>query len=144
MYLGRMTQQQMSCAIRWCKKGQKMSLMKLPEIRASHKIGNLKFDARPDAKERWEPAVQAARKDDATNSIYDRISEAGDGSGITSRRSEAELSAIGDRDVVVNIDSPGGDIAEGVAIYGMPRARPHEVTVQVMGLAASAASVIAM
>src|SRR5690625_4462525 len=48
------------------------------------------------------------------------------------------------RDVVVNINSPGGDFFEGVAIYNMLREHPHKVTVQVMGLAASAASVIAM
>lgn len=121
-----------------------MSLMKLPEIRASHKINGLKFDARPDAMERWEPAVQAARKDDATISIYDIIGESWDGSGITSSRIAAALRAIGDRDVVVNINSPGGDFFEGVAIYNMLREHPHKVTVQVMGLAASAASVIAM
>ena len=121
-----------------------MSLIKLPEIRASHKISGLKFDARPDALERWEPSIQAARNNDATISIYDHIGESWDGSGITSSRIAAALRAIGDRDVVVNINSPGGDFFEGVAIYNMLREHPHKVTVQVMGLAASAASVIAM
>src|SRR5690625_320475 len=139
-----MTQQQMSCVIHWCKKGKAMSLIKLPEIRASRKINGLKCEARPDALERWEPSIQAARNNDATISIYDHIGESWDGSGIISSRIAAALRAIGDRDVVVNINSPGGDFFEGVAIYNMLREHPHKVTVQVMGLAASAASVIAM
>ena len=46
--------------------------------------------------------------------------------------------------MVVNINSPGGDFFEGVAIYNLLREHQGRVTVQVMGLAASAASVIAM
>lgn len=46
--------------------------------------------------------------------------------------------------MVVNINSPGGDVFEGVAIYNLLRAHGKRVTVNVVGLAASAASVIAM
>src|SRR5690625_1569445 len=114
-----MTQQQMSCVIHWCKKGKAMSLIKLPEIRASRKINGLKFDARPDALERWEPSIQAARNNDATISIYDHIGESWDGSGITSSRIAAALRAIGDMVVVVNIKSPGCDVFEVSSIIIM-------------------------
>lgn len=120
-----------------------MSLMTLPEIKASS-IGRVQFDARPDALERWEPEIKAARTDDATISIYDPIGWSWDDEGVTSKRVSAALRAIGDQSVTVNINSPGGDFFEGVAIYNLLRAHPHKVTVNVMGLAASAASIIAM
>ena len=47
-------------------------------------------------------------------------------------------------DVTVNINSPGGDMFEGLAIYNLLREYQGKVTVKVLGLAASAASIIAM
>lgn len=120
-----------------------MSLIKLPEIKASA-ISRVQFDARPDALERWEPEIRAAKSEDATISIYDTIGWSWDGDGVTAKRISAALRAIGDREVQVDVNSPGGDFFEGVAIYNLLRAHPHKVTVRVMGLAASAASVIAM
>ena len=46
--------------------------------------------------------------------------------------------------VTVVINSPGGDMFEGVAMYNLLKQYPGEVTVKVVGLAASAASIIAM
>jgi ATP-dependent Clp protease protease subunit len=66
------------------------------------------------------------------------------GQGVTAARISAALRAIGKRDVVVNINSPGGDYFEGLAIYNALRDHPAQVTVKVLGIAASAASVIAM
>lgn len=63
---------------------------------------------------------------------------------ITAKRVAAQLKAIGDRDVEVHINSPGGDVFEGIAIFNILREHPQNVTIKVMGLAASAASVIAM
>ncbi len=62
----------------------------------------------------------------------------------TERRIDAALRKIGKRDVVVNINSPGGDLIAGLAIYNLLRAHPAKVTVNVVALAGSAASVIAM
>ncbi|WP_426195090.1 head maturation protease, ClpP-related [Massilia sp. DWR3-1-1] len=121
-----------------------MSLLKLPEIKADARIGSAQFDMRPDALERWEPGVCAAVEDAASISIYEQIGASWDGSGITASRISAILRNIGARDVVVNVNSPGGDFFEGVAIYNLLRQHKAKVTVQVMGLAASAASVIAM
>lgn len=121
-----------------------MSLRKLPEIRAERRLGAAQFDMRPDALERWEPEVRAAQSGDNSISIYDSIGENWEGTGVTSKRISAALRSIGEKDVVVNINSPGGDFFEGVAIYNLLREHRGKVTVQVMGLAASAASVIAM
>src|SRR5699024_10490358 len=49
-----------------------------------------------------------------------------------------------DEDLVVRITSPGGIAYEGVAIYNALAAHEGRVTVYVDGLAASAASIIAM
>lgn len=122
-----------------------MSLLSLPEIRADHRLNTAQFDLRPDALERWEPEVRAASSDDAaTISIYDQIGDNWEGTGITAKRISAALRNIGARDVSVNVNSPGGDFFEGVAIYNLLREHKAKVTVNVMGLAASAASVIAM
>jgi ATP-dependent Clp protease protease subunit len=48
------------------------------------------------------------------------------------------------RDVTVWINSPGGDVFAGAEIYTALREHRGKVTVKVMGIAASAASVIAM
>lgn len=97
------------------------------------------------ALDRWQPAIQAAAEDDNSISIYDVIGEDfWTGEGVTVKRIDAALRKIGNRDVVVNINSPGGDVFEGIAIYNRLREHPAKVQVKVMGLAASAASIIAM
>ena len=57
-------------------------------------------------------------------------------------RFRAQLSACGDVDVVIN--SPGGDVFAGAAIYAYLRAHPGRVVVKIAGIAASIASLIAM
>src|SRR5690606_10410580 len=81
----------------------------------------------------------------ATISIFDVIGEDGwTGGGVTAKRISAALRSIGNRDVIVRINSPGGDMFEGIAIYNLLRTHPAKVTVEVLGWAASAASIIAM
>lgn len=46
--------------------------------------------------------------------------------------------------VTVHLNSPGGDVFEGVAIYNLLNQRAGDVTIQVDGYAASIASIIAM
>lgn len=122
-----------------------MSLLSLPEIRADQRLAAAQFDLRPDALERWEPEIRAATSDEAaTISIYDKIGENWEGTGLTAKRIGAALRNIGTRELTVNVNSPGGDFFEGVAIYNLLREHKAKVTVNVMGLAASAASVIAM
>src|SRR5690606_9455368 len=64
--------------------------------------------------------------------------------GWTAKRVSAILRNIGDNDVIVNINSPGGDMFEGLAIYNVLREHKGRITVKILGLAASAASVVAM
>lgn len=123
-----------------------MTIRKLPEIKA---LDSLPKELSPvpmdKALARWKPEVHAAAEPDNTISIYDVIGEDWwTGDGVTSKRIAAALRSIGDQDVVVNINSPGGDFFEGIAIYNLLREHPHRVTVKVMGLAASAASIVAM
>ena len=53
-----------------------------------------------------------------------------------------ELAACGN--VTVYINSPGGDVFAGAAMYSALMDHPHRVTVKIMGIAASAASLVAM
>jgi ATP-dependent protease ClpP protease subunit len=64
--------------------------------------------------------------------------------GITAAEFSAALAKVPAGDLTLNISSPGGDVFDGVAILNMLRQRPGQLTVVVTGLAASAASVIAM
>lgn len=66
------------------------------------------------------------------------------GGGVTAKKVGAQLRAIGDRPVEVQINSGGGDMFEGLAIYNVLREHPQPVTIKVMGMAASAASIITM
>ncbi|WP_198147412.1 head maturation protease, ClpP-related [Sphingobium chungbukense] len=66
------------------------------------------------------------------------------GGGVTAKKVASQLRAIGDRPVEVQINSPGGDMFEGLAVYNVLREHPQPITVKVMGMAASAASIIAM
>ena len=122
-----------------------MSLRKLPEPKALERPGAVKWDAPSDALARWAEQPQAAEADDPnTISIYDPIGEDIFGDGVTAKRIAAALRRIGESPVSVSINSPGGDFFEGLAIYNLLREHPAAVNVNVQGLAASAASVIAM
>jgi ATP-dependent Clp protease protease subunit len=64
--------------------------------------------------------------------------------GVTAKDFVNALAAAGDGPLTLRINSPGGDVFDGLAIYNALRARKAPVTVVVDGLAASAASFIAM
>lgn len=101
-------------------------------------------DMRADVLQRWKP-LAAEADETATISIYDAIGQDYfTGEGITAKRVAGALRSVGKNPVTVNVNSPGGDMFEGLAIYNLLREHPAEVTVRVMGMAASAASIIAM
>lgn len=87
-------------------------------------------------------AGDAERK--PTLSIFDYIGDDGDGGGVSAKRVAGALRALAGQDIVVEINSPGGNYFDGVAIYNLLRRHVGNVEVQVLGQAASAASVIAM
>lgn len=116
--------------------------------RAGH-LGNLVSEER--ARER---AIRAHRVSDnrdffritnadgdvATLDIYDEIGFW----GVTASDFSRQLKAISAPALTVHINSPGGDVFDGVAILNMLRSHPANKHVIVDGLAASAASFIAM
>ena len=111
-------------------------------LNANRKITALSTEG---ALDRWNPGVKAATEGEASISIYEVIGEdPWTGGGVTVKRIDGALRAIGNRDVTVNINSPGGDVFEGIAIYNRLREHQGKVNVKVLGLAASAASIIAM
>lgn len=95
---------------------------------------------------RWDKTIVAEKKDNvASIDIFDVIGSDFFGEGFTAKRMSAALRSIGeDKDVVVNINSPGGDVFEAATIYNLLAQHKGEVTVNILGLAASGASVIAM
>lgn len=105
-------------------------------------------DVTPKARIMWDETLMASDADDEDNVInildvigYDWWTD----SGTTAKRINAALASIGrNKDVIVNINSPGGDVWEGLAIYNLLREHKGSVTVRILGLAASAASFIAM
>jgi len=120
-----------------------MTMRNLPSAKVNARPG-LRSEMAPSALDRWNSGVKAASEDDNTISILDPIGEDWYGNGVTSKRVSAALRAIGKKDVTVSINSPGGDYFEGLAIYNLLRDHPAKVTVKILGIAASAASVIAM
>lgn len=119
--------------------------MPQPQIKGR---GGLQFEISARALERWMPSLRASAGEDApsTISVLDPIGfDPWTGAGVTAKRIDAALRSIGRKNpVTVNINSPGGDMFEGLAIYNLLRDHEGDVTVHVLGLAASAASVIAM
>src|SRR5262245_53778386 len=123
-----------------------MTIRKLPEAKTIARPQNFQWDAPSDVLAKWAERPLAADSTDAnTITIYDVIGEdLWTGGGFTAKRMSAALRSIGKNDVTVKINSPGGDMFEGIAIYNLLREHPAKVTVDVMGWAASAASIIAM
>jgi ATP-dependent protease ClpP protease subunit len=81
----------------------------------------------------------------ATLDIFDVIDSYGGWWGISARDVDAALKAAGEIGTLyVRLNSPGGDASEGVAIANLLRAHAADVRVTVYGIAASAASVIAI
>jgi ATP-dependent Clp protease, protease subunit len=122
-----------------------MSLRTLPEAATFQRPQNFQWDAPSDVLAKWGETPLAAAEEPGTITIFDVVGDdMWTGGGFTAKRMSAALRAIGKNDVKVQINSPGGDVFEGIAIYNMLRNHPAKVTVEVMGWAASIASVIAM
>lgn len=121
-----------------------MSLRQLPEAKTFARPQNLQWDAPADVLARWAETPRAATESEDTITIFDVIGDDFFGGGFTAKRASAALRSIGNKPVTVQINSPGGDLFEGLAIFNLLRAHPAKVTVEVLGWAASAASIIAM
>ncbi|MGG4610658.1 Clp protease ClpP [Providencia rettgeri] len=115
----------------------------LPVALEDRPCASISYELKPKALDKWNSGIRAASFDN-TISVLDVIGEDYWGEGVTAKRISGALRAIGNNDVVVNINSPGGDMFEGLAIYNLLRAHSGKVTVNILGIAASAASIIAM
>ena len=86
-------------------------------------------------------AVRAATADaPAEILLYDEIGWY----GVTAKDFMTAMASAGAGPLKVRINSPGGDVFDGLAIYNALKAHPGGVTTVVDGLAASAASFIAL
>jgi ATP-dependent Clp protease protease subunit len=124
-----------------------MNKSALPRIRLAAKPAGLTFKPPKSAVARWDNTLHAAKQQDAQCAIdiMGEIGDSGFGADCTTAATvKAQLSAAGKAPVYLTINSPGGDAFEGIAIYNLLRDYPGAVTVNVLGLAASAASIIAM
>lgn len=83
---------------------------------------------------------QAKAENAVEVSIFDEIGMW----GVTAKAFIAELKQHAGKTVTLDINSPGGSVFDALAIYNALRAHGSEITVKVMGVAASAASLIAM
>lgn len=116
----------------------------MPDVKFENVPLNMRYQVSPKGLAAWNPGIKGAT-DEATIGIFEPIGQDfWTGDGITAKRVAGILRNIGDKDVTVKINSPGGDVFEGIAIYNLLKEHKGSVTVQVLGLAASAASIIAM
>lgn len=102
---------------------------------------------RPEVLDRWADGASARGPAAQGNVIemYDAIGfDWWTGGGVTAKGVSEQLKAMRGQPVTVMINSGGGDMFEGIAIYNLLREHDGEVTVKIVSLAASAASVIAM
>jgi ATP-dependent protease ClpP protease subunit len=118
---------------------------KLPTAPAS-RIDGVSCDITPSALERWNPQLRTQKPDPVEIEMFDVIGfDPWSGEGVTARAVQERLRGLAEgTPVSVSINSPGGDMFEGLAIYNMLREHKGDVTIKVLGLAASAASIIAM
>lgn len=84
--------------------------------------------------------IKNASSDEAEIFLYDEVG----GWGTYADEFVEELKAITAPKIRLRVNSPGGSVFEGLACANALRSHPAEVTVQVDGIAASIASVIAM
>lgn len=77
--------------------------------------------------------------------VYDSIGQTWDGSGVTAKGIKQQIDDAGKfKNISLRINSPGGDVFEGVAICNLLRSLRTPINVSIDGVAASSASIIAM
>lgn len=91
----------------------------------------------------YAPAASAGET--ATIQIFDQIGEDWfGGSGLSGKQFSDVLAEVGNGPLLVEINSPGGNVWDGLSIYNQLRGRRAPVTTRVVGIAASIASIIAL
>lgn len=124
-----------------------MSLKKLPQIQNFAALEDLEPRPCELAEQRFNPALRiealAAGSDATELNIFGFIGvNPFTGEGVDSQAVANLLKTA--KNVVVNINSPGGSFFQGTAIFNLLAMHPFDVTVNVLSLAGSAASIVAM
>lgn len=93
---------------------------------------------------KWYTMKADAKKAEIT--IYDMIGKDWwSGEGVDAASFHEDLKALGDvTEITLRVNSPGGVVTDGVAIYNLLDQHPAKVTAMIDGIAASAASLIVM
>ena len=77
--------------------------------------------------------------------IYEQIGEDWwSGEGVTAKNFQKDLAEIKASQIDLHINSPGGEVFDGIAIYNLLKQHPANITTYIDGLAASIASVVAL
>ena len=101
---------------------------------------NIRLETPANIIAKWQP-MSEVKESDTSISILDVIDP---WYGVSAQRISSALRAIGDKPVTVLINSPGGNGYEGIAIYNLLKSHSQPVAVKILGIAASAASLVAM
>ena len=89
--------------------------------------------------------IQAKNDDTAEISIFGDIGNSCWAPGVTPEDFKKDFDAVKDsKEIRVLVNSPGGDVFDGITIYNIIASERPKVKVEILGLAASAASVIAL
>lgn len=117
----------------------------MPKSLTARPGAEVRFDIPANSLNRWDSTVRAEVDTGAVIEVFDVIGEDyWTGEGVTAKKIAAKLRELDGADVSVYINSPGGDMFEGLAIYNLLREYKGTVTTKAIGMAASAASVIYM
>jgi len=120
-----------------------MKLRFLPRIGLENRPTSIKFKPSENAAARFD--AKAADGESFDVEVLGTIGESFfDEAATTAKSIREQLKKAGNKDISVLVNSPGGDVFDGFAIYNLLRDHPGQVNVKVIGIAASAASVIAM
>lgn len=91
--------------------------------------------------------IEITARDDGSAEIliYDQIGDSFWAEGLTAKQFAKDIKKLGPiENIDVRINSPGGSVFEGLAIYNQLKQHPAKVHVKIDGVALSMASVIAM
>ena len=89
-------------------------------------------------------SITAKGEASAEIAIFGPIGNTWDGEGVTASKFIADFKAIKAPAVTLSVNSPGGSLFDGLAIYNAMAASGKTITGKVMGVAASAASILLM
>lgn len=111
-------------------------------IKISEKLKDVQFDIAPKVMELYNPNIrlQTEASEDNDIEIFGDI----DSWWYGLEYLDSRLREVGNKDVNILINSGGGSLFEGVAMYNRLKMHKGKVTTKVIGIAASSASIIAM